>query len=189
MFRRVRRISMRCMKMHCMFWVQNHRKWIVSLTRRRCRRIIIDLLGRSEFFAFRSVFRSVNNVPLCAYSVLLAWTLSNGLLAAIITTTNDNGTANRAVNGYMAFLLFSVAGLACECWVIPLLWGCWILLLPSVVRFVGSTTYMIVRLFAGEWKRVGREKVPFVTVTFTSSYCLWYVVLFYFHSAIVFFLV
>jgi len=47
-------------------------------------------------------------------SVLLAWTLSNGLLAAIITTTNDNGTANRAVNGYMAFLLFSVAGLACE---------------------------------------------------------------------------
>lgn len=64
-------------------------------------------------------------------NVLLAWTLSNALLAAIITTTNDNGTANRAVNGYMAFLLFSVAGLA-------------------FVRFVGSTTYMIVRLFAGE---------------------------------------
>jgi len=154
MFRRVRRISMRCMKMRYMYWVQNHRKWRVNLTTRQCKRITIDLLERSRFFAFRSVFWSVN---ICAYSVLLAWTLSNGLLAAIITTTNDNGTANRAVNGYMAFLLFSVAGLACECWIIPLLYGCWILLLPSVVRFVGSTTYMIVRLFAGEWKGLGRE--------------------------------
>jgi hypothetical protein len=47
-------------------------------------------------------------------SVLLAWTLSNALLAAVITATNDLSSANKAVNGYMAFLLYSVAGLACE---------------------------------------------------------------------------
>jgi len=68
-------------------------------------------------------------------NVLLAWTLSNALLAAAITTTNakatEHGSASKVVSGYMAFLLFSVAGLA-------------------FVRFVGSTTYMIVRLFAGE---------------------------------------
>ncbi|PCH40454.1 glycosyltransferase family 2 protein [Wolfiporia cocos MD-104 SS10] len=66
--------------------------------------------------------------------VLLAWTLSNGLLAAIIITAtgsaSDNG-ASATVDGYMAFILFSVAGLA-------------------FVRFVGSTIYMLVRLFAGE---------------------------------------
>ncbi|KAH8822583.1 glycosyltransferase family 2 protein [Flagelloscypha sp. PMI_526] len=54
-------------------------------------------------------------------NVLLVWTLTNGLL----------GAAQKSVNGYMAFLLFSVAGLA-------------------FVRFVGSTLYMIIRLFAGE---------------------------------------
>ncbi|KAF7351028.1 Chitin synthase [Mycena sanguinolenta] len=68
-------------------------------------------------------------------NVLLAWTLSNGLLAAAVATANDKGSsdlnAEHAVNGYMAFLLFSVAGLA-------------------FVRFIGSTMYMVVRLFAGE---------------------------------------
>jgi len=67
-------------------------------------------------------------------NVLLAWVLTNGLLAAAITLTNAKAStsgANTAVNGYMAFLLYSVAGLA-------------------FVRFVGSTTYMIIRLFAGE---------------------------------------
>ncbi|KAF9034366.1 glycosyltransferase family 2 protein [Panaeolus papilionaceus] len=68
-------------------------------------------------------------------NVLLAWVLTNGLLAAAITTTNSKATllggASKSVGGYMAFLLFSVAGLA-------------------FVRFVGSSTYMIVRLFAGE---------------------------------------
>jgi len=67
-------------------------------------------------------------------NVLLAWVLTNSLLGAAITSTNEkaaNGGANKAVNGYMAFLLASVAGLA-------------------FVRFVGSSTYMIVRLFAGE---------------------------------------
>lgn len=85
--------------------------------------------------------------------MLLAWTLSNALLAAIITQTNDASTANKAVNGYMAFLLFSVAGLACEYrfafvifvnMVLILFWG------NVVVRFVGAATYMVVRLFAGE---------------------------------------
>lgn len=50
-----------------------------------------------------------------ADSVLLAWVLTNALLAAAITTTNSkasDGGANKAVNGYMAFLLASVAGLA-----------------------------------------------------------------------------
>ncbi|KAF8959174.1 glycosyltransferase family 2 protein [Flammula alnicola] len=67
-------------------------------------------------------------------NVLLAWVLTNSLLAAAITSTNEKaatGGANKAVNGYMAFLLGSVAGLA-------------------FIRFVGSTTYMVVRLFAGE---------------------------------------
>jgi chitin synthase len=67
-------------------------------------------------------------------NVLLAWTLSNGLLAAIIVEANDSAAtvgANKSVKGYLTFLLFSVAGLA-------------------FVRFVGATTYMVVRLFAGE---------------------------------------
>ncbi|KAF8752559.1 Chitin synthase [Rhizoctonia solani] len=62
-------------------------------------------------------------------NVLLSWTLSNALLAAVVTsatTTNPN-----AVGGYMSFILYSVAGLA-------------------AVRFLGSTAYMIIRLFAGE---------------------------------------
>ncbi|KAG0696917.1 glycosyltransferase family 2 protein [Suillus ampliporus] len=55
-------------------------------------------------------------------NVLLVWTLSN---------VSDHRTGSAAVNGYMAFILFSVAGLA-------------------FVRFLGSTTYMLIRLFAGE---------------------------------------
>ncbi|KAG1844434.1 chitin synthase [Suillus tomentosus] len=62
-------------------------------------------------------------------NVLLVWTLSNALLAAAIITTSSSGSAG--VTGYMTFILFSVAGLA-------------------FVRFIGSTTYMLVRLFAGE---------------------------------------
>ncbi|KAF4621803.1 hypothetical protein D9613_012089 [Agrocybe pediades] len=67
-------------------------------------------------------------------NVLLAWVLTNALLGAAITTTNSkasDGGANKTVNGYMAFLLASVAGLA-------------------LIRFVGSTMYMVIRLFAGE---------------------------------------
>jgi chitin synthase len=50
-------------------------------------------------------------------NVLLAWTLSNALLgAAIVTATGKAATKGSAatVNGYMAFILFSVAGLACK---------------------------------------------------------------------------
>jgi hypothetical protein len=50
-------------------------------------------------------------------SVLLAWVLTNVLLGAAITFTNSKasaGVAHKAVNGYMALLLASVAGLACE---------------------------------------------------------------------------
>ncbi|TFK48851.1 glycosyltransferase family 2 protein [Heliocybe sulcata] len=64
-------------------------------------------------------------------NVLLAWVLSNGALAAAVVNATEKSDASKAVSGYMAFILFSVAGLA-------------------FVRFVGSTTYMIVRLFAGE---------------------------------------
>ncbi|KAF8148234.1 glycosyltransferase family 2 protein [Crassisporium funariophilum] len=61
-------------------------------------------------------------------NVLLAWVLTN---VSSLFSRPKTGGANKAVSGYMAFLLYSVAGLA-------------------FVRFVGSTTYMIVRLFAGE---------------------------------------
>ncbi|TFY80015.1 hypothetical protein EWM64_g4002 [Hericium alpestre] len=67
-------------------------------------------------------------------NVLMAWVLSNALLVAVILTTNGNAAtegANKTVNGYMIFILYSVAVLA-------------------LVRFIGSTGYMIVRLFAGE---------------------------------------
>ncbi|OBZ71085.1 Chitin synthase 4 [Grifola frondosa] len=50
-------------------------------------------------------------------SVLLSWTLSNALLAAVIVTATGKASekgAHNTVNGYMAFILFSVAGLACE---------------------------------------------------------------------------
>jgi len=50
-------------------------------------------------------------------NVLLAWTLSNGLLAAAVVFANakaGESGANKSVQGYMTFLLYSVAGLACE---------------------------------------------------------------------------
>ncbi|EJU02992.1 glycosyltransferase family 2 protein [Dacryopinax primogenitus] len=69
-------------------------------------------------------------------NVLLVWVLSNAALAVIITSATgnisiDTQTGNAEVNGYMAFVLFSVAGLA-------------------LFRFVGATAYLIIRLFAGE---------------------------------------
>jgi len=62
-------------------------------------------------------------------NVLLAWTLSNGVLAAAITSAT--GGSGKAAIIYMSFILYSVAFLA-------------------LFRFVGSAGYMIVRLFAGE---------------------------------------
>ncbi|EJC98439.1 glycosyltransferase family 2 protein [Fomitiporia mediterranea MF3/22] len=66
--------------------------------------------------------------------VLLFWTLSNGLLAAIVVSATGSAAsegAQKTVNGYMAFILFSVAGLA-------------------FFRFCGSVAYLLVRMFAGE---------------------------------------
>jgi len=66
--------------------------------------------------------------------VLLAWVLSNGLLAAIVVEATGSASskgASSTVNGYMAFVLFSVAGLA-------------------FIRFCGSTSYLLIRIFAGE---------------------------------------
>ncbi|KAG8977097.1 Chitin synthase, class 1 [Tulasnella sp. 427] len=63
-------------------------------------------------------------------NVLLAWTLSNGALAVGIVSASSKNKED-LVGGYMGFVLFSVAGLA-------------------AFRFIGSTAYMIIRLFAGE---------------------------------------
>ncbi|WWC96588.1 hypothetical protein V866_003456 [Kwoniella sp. B9012] len=62
-------------------------------------------------------------------NVLLAWTMSNGALAAAILQTSGGDSA--LATTYMGILLYTVAGLA-------------------FFRFVGSTSYLIVRLFAGE---------------------------------------
>ncbi|KAI6125833.1 glycosyltransferase family 2 protein [Pisolithus croceorrhizus] len=67
-------------------------------------------------------------------NVLLVWTLSNALLAAVVlsaTPIPESGEVSKSVDGYMAFIFFSVVGLA-------------------FVRFIGSTTYLLVRLFVGE---------------------------------------
>ncbi|KAI0698106.1 glycosyltransferase family 2 protein [Cytidiella melzeri] len=67
-------------------------------------------------------------------NVLLVWTLSNVCLHPPLleaTGSAANQGAHNTVNGYMAFILFSVAGLA-------------------FIRFIGSSSYMLVRLFAGE---------------------------------------
>ncbi|EMD35236.1 chitin synthase [Gelatoporia subvermispora B] len=67
-------------------------------------------------------------------SVLLTWALTNILLAAVVITASTKASstnAGRAVNGYLAFLLFSIAGLA-------------------AVRFIGSALYMLLRLFDKE---------------------------------------
>ncbi|TYJ52681.1 hypothetical protein B9479_006730 [Cryptococcus floricola] len=62
-------------------------------------------------------------------NVLLAWTMSNGALTAGILQSSS-GTSSLATT-YMGVLLYTVAGLA-------------------FFRFLGSTIYLIVRLFAGE---------------------------------------
>ncbi|KAI0318366.1 glycosyltransferase family 2 protein [Amylostereum chailletii] len=59
---------------------------------------------------------------------------SLSLLSAIVLTTTGSAadsSANSVVNGYLIFILYSVVVLA-------------------LVRFIGSTGYMIVRMFAGE---------------------------------------
>ncbi|GAA6064671.1 hypothetical protein JCM10212_001787, partial [Sporobolomyces blumeae] len=62
-------------------------------------------------------------------NVVLAWTLTNGaLVAAILSTSAGDTLTTTRTNVYMAFLLYSVAGLA-------------------AFRFVGSTLYSIFWLF------------------------------------------
>ncbi|GAA5934409.1 uncharacterized protein JCM15063_004568 [Sporobolomyces koalae] len=62
-------------------------------------------------------------------NVVLAWTLTNGaLVAAILSTSAGDTLTTTRTNVYMAFLLYSVAGLA-------------------AFRFVGSTVYSIFWLF------------------------------------------
>jgi chitin synthase len=71
--------------------------------------------------------------------------LSNRATAA---KADDKG-AQATVAGYMAFVLFSVAGLACAYSPIP----CPAALTGTsfaVFRFIGSSAYLIIRLFAGE---------------------------------------
>ncbi|CAH1762767.1 12811_t:CDS:2 [Entrophospora sp. SA101] len=66
--------------------------------------------------------------------VVLLWILSNGAMVAIITnassTLNSISTSTDRANSYMAFVLWSVAGLA-------------------AFRFMGSCTYLLFRLFTG----------------------------------------
>lgn len=57
-------------------------------------------------------------------------------------------SSNGVVSDYMGFILYSVAGLACG--YLNLRGIRMRLTYTSVVRFLGSTSYMIVRLFAGE---------------------------------------
>ncbi|KAI9462964.1 glycosyltransferase family 2 protein, partial [Boletus coccyginus] len=68
-------------------------------------------------------------------NVMLVWTLSNVRFHSVsvgsATPSPGSGEVSTSVNGYMSFILFSVAGLA-------------------LIRFLGATTYLIVRLFAGE---------------------------------------
>ncbi|RHZ84080.1 hypothetical protein Glove_85g79 [Diversispora epigaea] len=67
-------------------------------------------------------------------NVVIAWILTNGILVAVITNTSDVITkvsaADNRSNSYMAFVLWSVAGLA-------------------AIRFFGSCTYLLFRLFTG----------------------------------------
>ncbi|WOO85757.1 Chitin synthase 4 [Vanrija pseudolonga] len=59
-------------------------------------------------------------------NVLLAWTMTNALLAGIILGTNTN-----LATTYMGIMLYTVAGLA-------------------FFRFVGAVFYLVIRLFMGE---------------------------------------
>lgn len=62
-------------------------------------------------------------------NVLLVWTMTNGALVAVILQAS--GGDNSLATTYMGVLLYTVAGLA-------------------FFRFLGSSTYLVVRLFAGE---------------------------------------
>ena len=61
--------------------------------------------------------------------VLLCWIMSNALLVALVTSTTF-GTLKETSTVYLGIILWSVAGLA-------------------FIRFIGSITYMVLRLFNG----------------------------------------
>ena len=75
------------------------------------------------------------------------------LIAVVLTSTGsaaDKG-ANNTVNGYQIFILYSVVGLARALLLLFLKFIRVEADLPcAVIRFVGSTAYMLVRMFAGE---------------------------------------
>ncbi|CAG8537818.1 16690_t:CDS:1, partial [Cetraspora pellucida] len=66
--------------------------------------------------------------------VVLAWIISNAALVAVITnastTLNSILPSQKRSNDYMAFILWSVTGLA-------------------AFRFIGCCTYLLFRLFTG----------------------------------------
>jgi chitin synthase len=76
------------------------------------------------------------------------------LNTAVITTTNAKAStsgANVAVSGYMKFLLYSEALLACIPSFLTRIVGFFFNeKMILIVRFCGSTGYIIVRMFAGE---------------------------------------
>ena len=115
---RTKRISTSFIRMLCMCCrrrgARRRRRW----TRSRSRRITIRISGQSKRVILGLFFEQQLDIFFSAeISVLLAWVLSNSLLAGAITGTNAkaaNAGANAAVSGYMTFLLYSVALLACK---------------------------------------------------------------------------
>lgn len=75
--------------------------------------------NKDYYQAFRTrvlLFWTLSNVSVCVELTSLQRKLlmmSKGLLAAIVTAATDTSSVNSAVSGYMAFILYSVAGLAC----------------------------------------------------------------------------
>lgn len=103
-----------------------------SLNNLRTRPIII----KGDSSADEKALRRQDYYSSVRSNVVLAWALSNGLLAALIlsggsgtdTFEADSGTTRQKV--YMVMVLVFVAGMAC-------------------VRFIVSSAYMIIRLISG----------------------------------------
>ena len=110
-------------------------------------------LSSQPRFVFTHSLRNIGSVS-CSRSVRSSPHISGGATThsyfRSFTGDATHKTAEKTVNGYLTFLLFSVAGLACKSYVPSFCFLMINLSHFSVVRFVGSTTYMIVRLFAGE---------------------------------------
>ena len=84
---------------------------------------------------------------------MLAWVLTNSLLAVVILGTNVSAKsegADASVAGYLSFLLFAVAILACKSLVHVYFISVTEVEKKTVVKICGSTAYMIIWLVAGE---------------------------------------